>query len=68
MVGLFSKSLFSKIQNLAFLKQSLALFSYKLLATLQLIATADVTWPVPFNMMCVSESALHTENKIESRV
>ena len=34
MFGLFSKSLFSKIQNLAILKQGLAFFSYKLLSNL----------------------------------
>ena len=36
MVGLFSTSLVSKIQNLAFFRQSLVFFSYKLLATLRL--------------------------------
>ena len=33
-VCLFSKSLFSKIQNLAFFKNRVAFFSYQLLATL----------------------------------
>ena len=42
MLAYFSKAYLEKIQNLSFLKQSLAFFSYKLLATLACVCVCPV--------------------------